>query len=249
MALAALPRAARDRPVLIRTDAAGATHAFVDELTRRGLQFSVGFDLTEPVRQAILAVGEDHWRPAIDTHDHQRPGAWVGELATLDLAGWPQGTRAICRRERPHPGARHKMTFTDRHGHRFQVFITNQTHPDLAWLEARHRAHARVEDRIRCGKASGLGRLPFSSFDANDAWLALVGVAATLVCWAQALLLNDAPDLRVAEPKTLRYRLWHTAGRLVRHAHRVIVRLDRTWPWADALAAAFAKLHTLPAPC
>jgi hypothetical protein len=66
-------------------------------------------------------------------------------------------------------------------------------------------------------------------FDANDAWLTLVMITQTLGCWAQALLLDDH-DLKVAEPKTLRYRLWHVAGRIVRHARRMIVRLDRTRP-------------------
>jgi Transposase DDE domain group 1 len=120
------------------------------------------------------------------------------------------------------------------------VFITNQQDPDPARLEGRHRPHARVEDRIRCGKATGLRNLPFSDFDANDAWLTLVCIAQTLVCWAQALLLDG--DLKVAEPKTLRYRLWHAAGRLVHHARRVILRFDRDWPWAGALVAAFRRL-------
>jgi hypothetical protein len=179
-----------------------------------------------------------------------RPGAWVAELAGLDLAssGWPEGTRAICRRERPHPGARHKLGFTDAHGHRFQVFITNQPDPDPAILEARHRPHAHVEDRIRTAKATGLRNLPLFDFDANDVWLTLVIIAQTLVCWAQALLLDDH-DLKVAEPKTLRYRLWHVAGRIVHHARRMIVRLDRAWPWASELAAAFTRLRALPARC
>ena len=115
-------------------------------------------------------------------------------------------------------------------------------------LDARHRAHAHVEDRIRTAKATGLGNLPFFDFGANDAWLTLVCVAQTLVCWAQALLLDD-PQLRVAEPKTLRYRLWHVAGRIVHHARRVIVRIDRAWLWANALVAAFTRLRVLPACC
>jgi hypothetical protein len=139
------------------------------------------------------------------------------------------------------------MGFTDAHGHRFQVFITNQPDPDPAVLEARHRPHAHVEDRIRGAKASGLRNLPFWSFAANDAWLTLVCVAQTLVCWAQALLLSG--DCKVAEPKTLRYRLWHVAGRIVRHARRLIVRLDRAWPWATDLVTAFARLRALPTRC
>ena len=69
----------------------------------------------------------------------------------------------------------------------------------------------------------------------------------SLLCWAQALLLDG--ELAVAEPKTLRYRLLHVAARVVRHARRLIVRLQRTWPWASALAAAFARLRALPLRC
>jgi hypothetical protein len=248
MALLALPQAARSGPILVRADTAGATHAFVADLARRKLLFSIGFPLELDIQAAILAIpaptpdDDAGWMPALDPTGRSRPGAWVAELSALDLAGqgWPQGTRAICRRERPHPGAAHKLGFTDHTGHRFQVFITNQPDPDPAILEARHRPHARVEDRIRCGNATGLRNLPFADFDANDVWLTLVAIAQTLVCWAQALLLDG--DLKVAEPKTLRYRLWHAAGRLVHHARRAILRFDRDWPWAGALVAAFRRL-------
>jgi hypothetical protein len=249
MALLALPKPARGRPILVRADSAGATHDFVNELVRRNLRFSIGFDCDSRVQAAILALPQQAWQPAIDPDGRPRPGAWAAELTGLDLAsaGWPESTRAICRRERPHPGARHKMAFTDAAGHRFQVFITNQPEPDPARLEARHRPHAHVEDRIRTAKASGLRNLPFHGFAANDAWLTLVCVTQTLVSWAQALLL--AGDLKAAEPKTLRYRLWHTAGRIVHHARRVTVHLDRAWPWAADLVAAFGRLRALPTRC
>ena len=57
-------------------------------------------------------------------------------------------------------------------------------HPDgvipgqLAGLELRHRQHARVEDRVRQAKATGLPNLPFHSFQANSAWLEII-MAAT----------------------------------------------------------------------
>jgi hypothetical protein len=105
MALLALPKPAREGPILVRADAAGATHAFVDDLVGRNLWFSIGFDCDQRVQQAILALPEPAWQPAVDPDGRPRRGAWVAELATLDLAGagWPSGTRAICRRERPHP--------------------------------------------------------------------------------------------------------------------------------------------------
>jgi DDE family transposase len=72
-------------------------------------------------------------------------------------------------------------------------------------------------------------------------------MAQDLTCWAQALLLDG--DLQVCEPKTLRYRLLHVAARVVRHARRRILRLQRTWPWVVELAAAFTRLRTLPLRC
>jgi hypothetical protein len=90
-------------------------------------------------------------------------------------------------------------------------------------LELRHRRRARVEDRIRCGKAAGLRNPPFDLLRRNQLWLELVLTALELVltaqdllCWAQVLLLDG--DLKVAEPKTLRYRLLHLAARVVCHA-------------------------------
>jgi hypothetical protein len=242
LALAQLPTAAQDQPILVRADTGGATHALVDHLRQRGVRFSVSLPADERVRAAVLAVAADAWQSAVDADGQPRPGAEVAELPTLDLSGWPAGTRAICRREDPHPGA--QLSFTDADGHRFQVFITDQPDPDITTLELRHRRRARVEDRIRGAKATGLRNLPFDLWRRNQVWLELVLVAHDLLCWAQVLLLDG--DLKLAEPKTLRYRLLHVAARVIRHARRVIVRLQRTWPWATALAAAFARLRALP---
>jgi hypothetical protein len=245
LALAQLPSAARDQPILVRADTGGATHELTDHLRQRGVGFSISLPADERVRAAVLAVPPSAWQPAIEPDGQTRLGAEVAELAILDLAGWPEGTRSICRCEDPHPGA--QLSFTDADGHRFQVFITDQPDSDITALELRHRRRARVEDRIRCAKATGLRNLPFDLLRRNQVWLELVLAAQDLTCWAQTLLLDG--DLKVAEPKTLRYRLWHVAGRVVRHARRLIVRLQRTWPWAAALAAAFSRLRALPLRC
>ncbi len=241
--LAQLPAEAVSLGLLVRADRAGATHAFVDHVVARGLRFSVGLDLTEPVRAAILTLPESAWQPAAAQDGEPREGAWVAEL-DLDLAAWPAGTRAICRRERAHPGA--QLSFTDDNGYRFQVFLTNQQGTRIARLEQLHRARAACEDRIRCGKQSGLRNLPFRSFDANAAWLELVLVAQDLLCWTQRLLLAGT-ELARCEPKRLRYRLLHVAARLTRHARRLVLHLPRAWPWQRELLRAFERLRALPA--
>jgi hypothetical protein len=243
-ALEQLPPSGDDAPVMLaRADSGGATHGFLDALRERAILFSVGFDLTEPVREAVLGVSPDAWVSAITQDGDPREGAAVCELHDLDLATWPTGTRAICRRERPHPGA--QLSFTDHDGFRFQVFVTDQPDTDLAALEARHRAHARVEDRIRCGKASGLRNLPFRDFAANEVWLELVLVAQNLVAWMQILCLRGAATRW--EPKRLRHHLFHVAARLTRGGRRRWLRLQRGWPWAAILCAAFERLRALPA--
>jgi hypothetical protein len=117
---------------------------------------------------------------------------------------------------------------------------------DAVALECLHRARASAEDRVRSGKQTGLENLPFRDFDHNQVWLELSLIAQDLIAWTQRLCLDD--ELAACEPKTLRYRLLHTAGRLAFHARRATLRLQHSWPWADALATAFARLAALPPP-
>ena len=244
LALAQLPAA--DLPVLVRSDSAGASTRLAWHLRDRGVGFSVGMQIDAHVREAILAQPEHAWTPAVEPDGQVRDGAEVCELTGfIDLHTWPEGTRAICRREDAHPGA--QLRFTDHDGHRFQVFVTDQPGPDLGRLELRHRQRARVEDRIRAAKATGLRNLPFDRWRRNAVWLELVLAAQDLLCWTQALLLDG--HLAVAEPKTLRHRLLHVAARVVRHARRMILRLQASWPWAVQLARAFARLRALPLRC
>jgi DDE family transposase len=231
-------------PIVVRTDSAAATHQFTDELREAHINFVMGYDLTEPVRQAILTLPETAWTPAVRQDGDARDGAWVAEVTDyLELAAWPAGTRVIVRRERPHPGA--QLSFTDHDGHRFLATLTDLD-GDAVELERLHRARANTEDRIRAAKQTGLANLPFRDFDHNAVWLEIALIAQDLTAWTQHLALDG--DLAVCEPKTLRYRLLHTAGRLACHARRATLRPQATWPWAPALATAFARLAALPPP-
>jgi len=155
-ALEQLPREiVETETILMRTDSAGLTHELLDFCRDGRIGFSVGFDLTEPVRRAILALPETAWTAALNADGEPRENGQVAELTDrLALTGWPDGARVIVRRERPHPGA--QLSFSDHDGHRFQAILTDQTDPHTAALERRHRARARVEDRIRAAKDCGL---------------------------------------------------------------------------------------------
>lgn len=245
LALEQLPRdAIESAQIVVRTDSAGATHELTDELRAAQINFLMGFDLTHAVRQAILELPETAWRQAIAQNCEPREGAWVAEItARLDLSGWPEGSRVIVRRERPHPGA--QLSFTDHDGHRFLATLTDLD-GDAVELECLHRARAGAEDRIRAAKQTGLENLPFRDFAHNQVWLEISLIAQDLIAWTQQLALDG--ELAISEPKTLRYRLLHTAARLAFHARRATLRLQASWPWARALAAALARLAALPPP-
>ena len=241
--------------VLIRTDTAGCARAFLHHI--RGLRqlgmrtfFSVGVPITEPIRQAIVYASA--WIPALDADGDLREGAQVVELTHLlapgTLDGYPAGTRLICRRERPHPGAQLDL-FDTIEGWRHQVFACDAPvggGGSIQYLEVRHRGHARVEDRIRTGKDCGFGRFPSRQFAINQAWMELALTGIDLTRWTQLLLLDG--ELARAEPKKLRYRLLHTAARVVRTGRRTLLRINTSWPWAEQLATAFDQLTRLPRP-
>jgi hypothetical protein len=246
LALEQIPAEDLGREMLVRTDIGGCTHAFTADCREAGIRFSVGYEVGETVRQAILALPETAWIPAVNADGEPREGAWVAELTgLLDLSAWPEGSRLIVRRERPHPGAQFQIF--DEHGYRHTCFLTDQDGPDIVALELRHRARARVEDSIRTGKDTGMRNLPHHAFAHNQTWLELSLIAQDLLCWTRAVCLTG--ELARAEPKRLRHCLLHVAGKLVRHGRRTQLKLDRDWPWSEGLTNAFQRLRTTPQLC
>ena len=247
-------------PVLVRTDAAGATKEFAAHLHRTSVEFSVGASFAHlDIHPALALLPRTAWTPAYQARKPRaaedgvqiepRDGAWVAEATGLvDLSGWPPGTRLILRKERPHPGA--QLRITDADGHRITGFLTNTAlggpGGQLADLELRHRRHARVEDRIRAAKDTGLRNLPFHDMTQNRIWLAISALAQDLLAWCARLAL-PAPAASY-EPKRLRLRIFAVAGRLVRSARRRVLHIDPAWPWADTVTTAHARLAALPVP-
>ena len=227
------------RAVQVRVDSAGCTK-FVWHCRARNVGFAVVARSNAAIHAAIsrFAWDDNAWRPAVRQDGDQRPGAAVAELTELvDLSDWPTGTRLIVRREPLHPGA--QQTLFPSTTFRYWGHYTDAAGDPVA-LDVHIRAHAHVEDHIRRLKDSGAQRFPFVDIDANRAWLAVVCFADALVRWFQLLCLTGA--LAVAEPKTLRWTLWHAPARLVHHARRHIVRILDGWPTTTALLAAHQRI-------
>ena len=254
-AIDSLPEHARPRPgddsspsYVVRSDSAGATHHFAKVCREMGVAFSFGFPITAEMREAIVSLHPSSWRPAVEDDGSRRDGAFVAEVTKLiDLRRWPEGSRVIVRKERPHPGAQLSL-FDTICGFRHTAFIFAPRDPrererrPMAALELRHRQHARVEDRIRQGKAAGLKNLPCAEAEENDAWLECVLAAADLVCWSKLLCFID-DELARCEIAAFRYKILHMAARITRSGRVLRLRLDRSWLWAKALALGFDRLR------
>jgi hypothetical protein len=231
------------RAVVVRTDSAGCTRGFVDGCAERNVGFMVIARKHGEIHTAISRVLADdtRWHPALTQDGQRRPGAAVAELTDLaDLSGWPAGTRLIVRREPLHPGA--QQTLFASTAYRYWGFYTDQPGTPVE-LDQTMRAHAHVEDHIARLKDSGLERFPFSDLDANRAWLAVVCFAADLVRWFQRLCLTG--ELAAANPKRLRWQLWHAPARLVRRARQLTVRPLAHWPATPDLLAAHERIAAL----
>jgi hypothetical protein len=183
--------------------------------------------------------------------------AHVSELTGLlragpdgdQLDGWPAAMRVFARRERPHPGAQLTL-FEAADGWRYSLWVTNRPVTTKGWLgqnaylDAAHRVHARVEDAIRTGKDAGLGHFPSHDFALNAAWLTAAMTGQILLAWLKLLALDG--DLATAEPRTLRYKVLHAAARLARGGRRRRLKIQATWPWAEAIITGWQRITALP---
>ncbi|WP_409474668.1 IS1380 family transposase [Streptomyces sp. HC307] len=258
-ALAQIPHSSAAK-LLIRVDGAGATHGLLEHLValntaRRAVRFSVGWKITDDDEKAIAKLPASAWETSLKQDGSLQEGYFVAELTGLNTrTGWPKGTRLIVCRVRPSGRQARKLTdFEKRTGWRYSITATNigrmwgiaGTHQPQ-FLDVLHRDHAEVEDRVRTNKALGLHNLPSQSFDVNRGWMLAANLAADLDAWVRLLSLHDIEGLADAEPSTMRFRLYHLPARLAKHARRRWLRIDATWPWAEAFTTCWRRLTELP---
>ncbi len=232
--------------ILVRADTAGATHGLTDYCRERDLRFSVGYELTEPVRAAILEIpARCVAGGARSGRLDARPTARSAEITDrVDLPAWPGGSRLIVRRERPHPGA--QLRFTDHDGYRFQAILTDQPAPTSPRSSATTALARASKTASATTRTPACAKFPFKAVRAQR------GLARDRADRARSDRLDPSAAARrrarqgrtqtAALPATARRR----PARVLTAAKRKL-RLPHDWPWARELAAAFASLKALPA--
>ncbi|MFE4416143.1 IS1380 family transposase [Streptomyces sp. NPDC056821] len=259
-ALAQVPGASTAK-ILVRVDGAGATHGLYEHLRdlntmRRTVRFTTGWTITDEDEKAIALLPETAWETSIKQDGSLQDGYFVAELTGLNRReGWIKGMRLIVRRVKPSGRQMKDLTpFEKKTGWKYSITATNISRMtriagshQIQWLDALHRHHAAVEDHVRTNKAMGLHNLPAKSWTINEAWMLSANLAADLDAWLRLLTLHDHPDLADAEPDTMRFRLYQLPARLAKHARHRWLRIETTWPWADAFTTSWRRLGALPA--
>jgi Transposase DDE domain group 1 len=257
-AVAQIPAKYR-RKMLFTCDGAGSTHALVEHITKLGarpgfqVHYSAGSDFDERIRAVLPRLPESAWTPALDADGTPRPDAQAAELTGLlrhstggdRLAGWPAGMRILIRRENPHPGAQLSL-FEQHEGKRYQVTATNN--PPRADPVPRspppHPGKGRGQDPLR--EKHRPEAFAITGLHGQYRLVPATSIARDLLAWLRLLALDG--DLAKAEPKTLRYKILHTAGRIVKGQRRRHLKIPPSWPWAQDIAGAFTQILALPPP-
>jgi hypothetical protein len=227
----------------VRADSAFYSRAVLGTAVKLGVEFSVTARQDKKIRAAIDAIDEDAWAPIPSwLSSPEVSGADVAETTYTAFTGKDAtDVRLIVRRVRPTPGSQLALFTTwDYH-----AFVTNRP-GDVLEIEADHRRHAIVEQRIAELKSAGLAHLPSGKFMANAAWLALSVIAHNL---GRAVGIFAGHDLEKATAATLQRRVFTVPGRLVRSGRRRHLRLPATWPWAHAIEQALARIQAIPLRC
>ena len=227
----------------IRADSAFYSRAMLGTAVRLGVDFSVTARQDKKIRAAIEAIEEQAWTPIpywLSTPEVS--GADVAETSyTAFAATEPIEVRLVVRRVRPTPGSQLALFTTwDYH-----AFVTNRP-GELVEVEADHRRHAVIEQRIAELKSAGLAHLPSGKFMANAAWLAMAVMAHNL---ARAVGRLAGDNLEKATMPTLQRVVFTVPGRMVTSGRRRHLRLPASWPWANAIERALANIAAIPLRC
>jgi Transposase DDE domain group 1 len=254
------------RRILVRVDGAGASHDLIGHLLslsspRRTLRFTCGWTIRPEDEDAIKLLPPSAWKPGTCQDGAVEEDKAVAEITHLmtRAENWPGSLRWIVRRVKPSRRQLAKLTpYEKQTGWRYSIICANipdaglhgvpgSHHPQ--YIDVLHREHACVETAgVRTAKDMGLRGLPSKIFQVNEGWVLAANIAADLTAWTRLLGHQDDPELRDANPPTLRYRVWHLPAKLARHARQRVLAISADWPWANEYLACWNRLCTLPAP-
>jgi len=229
---ATLQRLGDKRVELVRADSGFSEAAFLAELEAKQTHYIVALRLQQPLQRALVA--QSGWWPL------EEPGAQGIEIASFDYhcGAWDTPRRVVAIRQhiKQRTPARGKTLslFGDDPAYgryRYSVLVTDLKLPALV-IWRTYRGRADCENRIKELKYDfAADSYCLNDFFATEACLNVVMMAFNLMSLFRQTLLKTRPRHTL---KTLRYKLFGTAGYITHEGRKRILKLAlamkrRTW--------------------
>ena len=225
----------------VRSDSAGYQHTVLDWLRERRIPFAISADMSPELKRRAFELSESAWKPFHQLGHHSTPFVGTREWAevefvpsdgTVKIGAMPD--RYLVIRARPSQ----LPLFADGEKYRYYATVTNRWDLDgeelLRWSHQRCGSVEPAQDVLK--NELGGGVLPSQRFGANAAWWQLVVLTANLLTALKKITLPQ--DWITHRPQRLRFLLLHLAGRLVQHGRRLILKIAKNHPGAEALLGA-----------
>lgn len=205
----------------LRSDSAFYQAEVINWLIKNGIKFTITADQDQAVKEAISTIKETDWKRlkmkdgtktdrevAITVHTMNK----TNEAFTLVVKRWrnPQ------------------MNLFEPNEWCYQAIATNIDDLKIEEIVWHHNARGQAENLIKELKIGfGMEQMVSGDFGANAIYFS-IGVLAYNTAYAQKKLFMPQGwlDKTIA---TLRWRLINTAGKVVRHGRRVILKIVASW--------------------
>ena len=241
-------------------------------LRKRKMRFTLSATRTSLMWAKLAEIPQDAWEDAIGMRGAQvaelpfTPQGWGHEPLRLIVRRVPvtaaelAATSPKARRRKTIPPEQLQMILDGQLDSTFAYsFIVSDTpSEDMTAVEVEHfhRQRAQIEERFKDAKlGQALRHLPSGDLNANRLWLACSLLALNITAWVcdispAAAASGTAPErtpLR-RHAKALRRILFCVAGRIVRTARQLIVRLPDGFPHYETFNATYHAALALPGP-
>ena len=207
----------------LRADAASYQADIINYCDKEEMEFAIGADLDEAVMRAIKSLPEGEWRP-------YRGGHIAETVHCMNRS--KKAFRLIVVR-RPY---QQELFGQESNKLRYKAIASNRTDVAEVVMDWYHQRGECSENRIKELKIGfGMERMPCGQTVANAVFFR-IGSVAYNIC-RLFVLKTLAVGWHKHQVQTLRWRLFHTAGKVVDHANRVYLKVRR------GLYALFEKIR------
>lgn len=206
--------------------------------------FGISAQMSEALQKQVRKLPEALWKP------YREDAEVICECA--EVLNWDPLERKAGEELDPirylaiRIGRKQGELFEDGKLYKYFGVVTNRWDYDakrlLEWQREKAGSIEAAHDVLKNELAAGV--MPCSRFGANAAWLRMAVLTYNVMSALKRLALP--PELLTARPKRLRFLVFHTAGRILHHARRIVCRLRHL---GESIGGWRTALEALPLAC